>query len=173
MINRFPEGLLALLDLKTRGQAPGLLSDTVNGELPMLPFYELGQVARWYNVFGNAVAGSANIFLQVPAGEVWLVRALNLRVTCTAAGAYAGALLAYAIGDGAGVQPGAVRSTSELGDGGAGLLTMATGQIIDLPWQPSQPLLAGPGTNFSAIPYTVSIGTFSQLVQVLCTKYKA
>jgi len=93
-INRFPEGLLAVLDLKTRGNTPSGLGDQVTPGLDMLPYYELNRGWSVAQASSNAVGGSYTPTIQVPNAEVWLVRAVSVRCECIAVGSWWGTLTA-------------------------------------------------------------------------------
>jgi hypothetical protein len=75
LVNRFPEGLLAFLDLKSRGNVPSQVTETVQPVLDMGPHWELGGDPRTVLVLQNAPVGStAYGNFGPPTGEFWLVR---------------------------------------------------------------------------------------------------
>lgn len=80
--NRWPKGLLGLLDAKVGGQNPQLLSEVVNAELDVLPFY---YASARETLQGNtlvAVGSGTAFFLtgtmtEVPSDEMWYVESLT------------------------------------------------------------------------------------------------
>jgi len=80
-INRIPQGLLSLLDVKALGRNPSLLSDQVIGTLDLFPQYELQSrevVIGQTNPLATGVVGfyvdtSSPERTRVPEGEVWYV----------------------------------------------------------------------------------------------------
>jgi hypothetical protein len=73
LIQRFPSGLLSLLDIKGTGRAPADLSDTVVATLNLEPYYLAPQLTIAAPVAVSAGAAIVAVAATVPAGEVWRV----------------------------------------------------------------------------------------------------
>jgi hypothetical protein len=164
-INRFPEGLLALLDLKSRGNTPSDLSDVVQPGLDMLPFYELGQQLQWVNANAAAAVGPAVAPVTVPDGEVWLVRQATLTIEALAGGTLYGALVSGPANTFAQYQaiarlPNPWTATA-----------VAQGDVLT--WQPQTPFLARSGYVFAARFFSITGGGFTVLTSVQRTVYRA
>lgn len=81
--NRYPEGLLGLLDAKTRGQTPNELSDFTQATLELAPFL-LEQGKEAVNDLTAAIGAvgrffGANLSLVVPNDEIWYMDAVMAR----------------------------------------------------------------------------------------------
>lgn len=144
-INRFPDGLLALLDLKTRGQTPNSLNQVVAPGLDMLPFYELGQGMDWVQNAGNTAALNATAPVIVPAGEIWLVRQAYIKLQALAVATISAQLTA---GPGNNLLNLRALASMDAGVGQFQFTPSAIGQTCVLNWQPSVPFLARPGWGF-------------------------
>lgn len=91
-INRVPPGLLSLLDTKSGGVNPLVLSDELSGSLELLPFYAAA-TGQQYN--GDSVAAAAvgqlaplgaGDNMRVPASQLWVVPFFNVRSGAVLAG---------------------------------------------------------------------------------------
>lgn len=75
-INRFPQGLLGLLDLKTQGENPSQLSPLVQGTIELGDSYLINQRAsnsQNSTLTGLGVTAGAYSNLVVPQGEIWVL----------------------------------------------------------------------------------------------------
>lgn len=77
LINRFPRGLLGLLDAKTGGKTPQAIADMVIPQLDIERYY-LAQFSEAIIDTSGAVAGVGSIFgasflLDCPNDEIWIV----------------------------------------------------------------------------------------------------
>lgn len=140
--NRFPRGLVGLLDAKTRGTAPTSLADEVRGTLDMMPFYQaatrevLSGVTLAPVAEGPVFATGGNLI--VPQDELWIVwhfTAIASLVLATGETLAFTTLLRAAAA--VGVNQDQVLNSS-FGNGGVGSLPVA--------WTPS-PFLALPGDS--------------------------
>lgn len=71
-INRVPLGLLALLDMKSRGNNPRMLSAEVSSTVDLTPLY-LQQNRRWRALNTTPAAVGFFIVHTVPEGELWYI----------------------------------------------------------------------------------------------------
>jgi len=72
VINRTLQGLLSILDAKTRGVLPNELEDKVRLVLDSQPFYDLGAVTAFTAATVNITAsGTTGSIVVVPPGEYW------------------------------------------------------------------------------------------------------
>lgn len=84
-INRVPPGLLSLLDTKSGGVNPLVLSDELNGSLELLPFYSIASGIQINgdsaasNAVGQLAPLAAGDNFRVPAGEIWVVQFVAIR----------------------------------------------------------------------------------------------
>lgn len=167
LISRFPEGLLALLDLKSRGISPAQLGPVVTPIVDMLPYYEAGQSASWVTNAANVIALNSTAPVRVPDGEIWLVRRVFLKVQCIAVGAWTGQLTGGPNSETAQLSPFAELG---IGVGQAQFTPSAIGQSVVLSWEPKVPFIANSGWGWYA--YTDQVaGTHSGQVGVLRTRY--
>lgn len=168
-INRFPDGLLALLDLKSRGNTPAILADTVSPTIDMLGFYELGETLGWSQNAGTLSSGNTVAPVTVPAGEVWLVRQAALKIQALGAGQVA----AYLTGGPANTI-GQTEPLVAMGPATGVYNFSATGLAASciLTWQPQWPLLMRSGWVFAAFTDTLTGGGFTASVSVLRTVYR-
>lgn len=70
-INKVPDGLLDLLDLKALGQNPSVFPDTVQPSIDLFPFYAAGDLRQYREQVNSAAAGSL-VTLRIPTGEIWI-----------------------------------------------------------------------------------------------------
>lgn len=85
-INRYPAGLLGLIDVKAMGKAPRNMAPSVNGVVDFDPFYRAeNRIVKFFGQVGVVTVGlyvpgglfSANN--AVPDGQVWLVESILAR----------------------------------------------------------------------------------------------
>lgn len=91
-INRFPQGLLGLLDLKTQGVNPSLLGEIVTPVLELSNFYALNSRAsnsQSSTLTGLGVTAGAYANLVVPQGELWVLYNLTAHLAAAPLGAAA------------------------------------------------------------------------------------
>lgn len=92
-INRVPWGLLSILDMQARGQAPRELAGQVSGSIDLLQLYMLqNRESRTGGAGPTAAVGgyfdnSAPQQLLVPQGELWWVWDYSIRPTAALVGA--------------------------------------------------------------------------------------
>lgn len=161
-IQRFPEALLALLELKTAGISPQQLSQQVVPSIDMLPHY-LSPLEQ--PVFGSTVAlaasGNTGISLTVPANQFWLPRFLTLRVAAGVA-PFSG-LVGWRLvrNNVSAYLPGFVPPAG-------GSLTLSTaGASIEATWDPPWAFLLRPGDRFEVESSSVTAGTCGATVSGL------
>lgn len=77
-INRQPVGLSDLLQVQAGGQNPDELSQLVRGIMDLYPFYQPDRIRGWIEPWALSV-GQAE-FVEVPAGEMWLLEFLAVEV---------------------------------------------------------------------------------------------
>lgn len=97
-INRVPQGLLGLLDLKAQGENPKTLIDAVQGTVELGEMYAIqSRVTISQASSITALGVTAGIFLNlvVPQGEMWLVSGMTAHLS---APPMAGGTLAVAVG---------------------------------------------------------------------------
>lgn len=87
-INRVPKGLLGTLDSKTLGRTPGELLPDVRGVYDLTPNY-LADIPMGGVIDINAAVNPVGIAntIEVPAGELWAVYNVALKVTLLNVGA--------------------------------------------------------------------------------------
>lgn len=168
-INRFPQGLLALLDLKTRGENPNQLGNTVQAGVDLLPFYELGQGWRWSSNAALGVALNAVAPVLVPNDEVWLIRLAFIKVTAVAAGSWSGHLSGGPVSSLANILP---LTSAGIGLGTGSFTPSATGQTFVQIFEPKMPMLVGPGWGFYSFTDTAAGGGFTCQTGVLHSRYQ-
>jgi hypothetical protein len=98
-INRFPQGLLGLLDLKTQGENPSQLGPVVTPVIELADLYALnsrGSNSQNSTLTGLGVTAGAYSNLVVPQGELWVVYNLTAELGTPPLGA--GATIAAAVG---------------------------------------------------------------------------
>ena len=83
-INRFPQGLLGLLDLKTQGENPSQLSPLVQGTIELADSYLINQrssnsQASTLTALGVTAGAFSN--LVVPQGEIWVLYNLTAELS--------------------------------------------------------------------------------------------
>lgn len=91
-INRAPVGLLGLLDMKSQGENPPQLAETVIGALDLTQLYALqtrALISQASTVTGLGVTAGAFTNLLVPQGELWLVTGLTSHLSAPPLGAAA------------------------------------------------------------------------------------
>lgn len=127
-INRVPQGLLGLLDLKAQGENPAQLNPFVQATLELRDLYAFQTRATLSSAV--AVAGLGQVVapaLTVPQGEMWIMYSLG--VVMSAPPIAAGATLCLSLG----VSP------ADLGGRFVGLAQQArvgvAGEDIAVPWQ--------------------------------------
>lgn len=85
IINQVPQGLLSILDMKARGQAPRELASAVGGSIELLPFYLVnGRGTVTGTSTPSAIGYSSN--LQVAQDELWWVHSIHSQSGALAAG---------------------------------------------------------------------------------------
>lgn len=99
LINRVPQGLLGLLDLKAQGENPAQLGPVVQGTLELRDLFALAQrgaVSQASTVTGLGVTAATFLNLIVPQGELWIVYGMTASLSAPPLGA--GATAAYQVG---------------------------------------------------------------------------
>lgn len=89
-INRAPQGLLGLLDLKTQGDNPAQLAAFVQATLELRDFYALqtrATLSQASTLTGLGITTGVFPNLLVPQGELWLVSALTCQLSAPPLGA--------------------------------------------------------------------------------------
>lgn len=86
-INKVPNGLLSLLDLKQLGKNPGFLSDQVIPSIDVLAAYGSYDL-RMLNDVGGASAPFGTV-ITVPTGEVWVPVTMSMQFSVPNAGEFA------------------------------------------------------------------------------------
>lgn len=168
-INRFPDGLLAFLDLKTRGETPSDLGSTVAPIIDLLPFYELGATAVWTRTAGLTISQTYTSSVVVPDGEIWLVRAGTVKVEALGPGTWSGSLVGGA--SDSGLQ---LNALAAWGGGTVPYISLtAVGDTFNLQWQPTWPLFARAGWRFGTFTDRQTGGGYTATTSILATRFRA
>lgn len=85
LINRFPRGLLGLLDAKTNGKTPEGLGDLVAPVLDVFPHY-IAAMREAQTDTSGAIAGTGLVFgtngrLTCPSDQIWYVDQFQVRTS--------------------------------------------------------------------------------------------
>jgi hypothetical protein len=150
-INRVPAGLLALLDMKARGQNPRMLSAETQLGLDALPLYTLNQ--RVVRTSGNIALNSAGYLgaFTVPNTDAWLLWSIAFRSSAALAAATTYAIApAIALNNDAGALTTFKFDFSEL---------WSAGDLAGFGRQYAQPILLGPNTSIGYWIERVTLGT--------------
>lgn len=85
-VNRFPQGLLGLLQSQSTGRTPNDANENLQLTLDMLPFYLAGSTLKASRAIdtGNTLGAYSDI--EVPAGETWLIVSVASQITALAGG---------------------------------------------------------------------------------------
>lgn len=102
-IANYPAGLLSLLGIKNSGDAPGELSPTMLAQLDALPLFQQNNMEHGFALFTPALgivtqdaitlAAAGEILLTVPAGELWWIENVTLRLNPAAGISYTGQIV--------------------------------------------------------------------------------
>lgn len=142
-IQRYPDGLLQLLQLRTSGIPPQVLQGDVRPVIDMLPWYLSGLEASVTGTgIAMAAAGVSGVSLTVPQDEFWVPRVMTMRLVATQVNTVClvgwrlvrGSVNAYLPGPQVG------------GFGGVTLSTISAAQ--EFSWQPPSVLVLRPGDRF-------------------------
>lgn len=143
---RYPFGLLSLLDAKSTGQAPTRIEDKVQPSMDLVTFF-LGSITltnKGSDQVGVAItANTAYALLTIPAGEAWQIVAATAVVN-NASGAVAALTGTLNLGapDGSGNTPVAAFVAQAMPN---------ASKYLHAIWLPSQPQIYGPGTSLSVV----------------------
>jgi len=150
-INRVPQGLLSLLDMKARGQTPRVLAPEVGLSIEAFQLYGLQQRRRTRVV--SAAISSATTFplITIPQTEVWCVLTSSIgRGAVLAAGTtYRFSSYANFVNDDG------TFSDHSLCDP----LSFTAGEVVQLGSVHPEGLWYGPGTRFGIVCHAVTLGT--------------
>jgi hypothetical protein len=80
-VNRFPQGLLGLLQSQSTGQTTTESEDKLRLSLDMLPFYLAGTALKSANAVESVSARGTASQVDVPAGQTWLIVSVASTVT--------------------------------------------------------------------------------------------
>lgn len=77
-INRYPQGLLGLLDIKSMGKAPNQLLDSVRATIDLDPYYRAqSRTVKLATIVVDGLGIKSQVLLSPPAGRVWLVESMR------------------------------------------------------------------------------------------------
>lgn len=164
-VQRFPEGILPLLQLQTSGIPPQVLQQAVNLGIDGLPFYSAAADQVTVGVAQTLAGIATAIALTVPSGEFWLMHHASVRWVASVAPA-SGLRAAWTLTRNGGIvylpdpQP---QSTLTLS--GIGVAAVWT-------WEPTRLVLLRPGDRFS-VEQTLSPDTITGQVACLYTRLVA
>jgi hypothetical protein len=133
LIQRFPSGLLALLNIKS-DETPRLLEETLAGSLDLEKYY----LSERLEVVTATLVGTTlqiNQTIPVPAGESWFLYGVHaIASSITAASSV---MLGCGIQDSSG--------NAFLLNGMTAPVVTVAGQLVSIVGQPSQPIILKPG----------------------------
>jgi hypothetical protein len=153
-INRVPQGLLSLLDMKARGQNPRLLSSEAALSIEAFQLYglQLRRRLRFNTAAIGVVGPQFPAAAVVPQNEVWLLLAQSLVISALGAGT------TYTIAP-------IVRVQNDDGTSGEHLtnypLTFTAGQYVNCGGILAQPLWLPPGSSMGITCQGVTLGVAS------------
>ena len=85
-VNRFPQGLLGLLQAKTVGRTPSEAEDKLQFGLDLTPYYLSGISLSIAEASASASTIGTYATIEVPQGQTWMVYAIESRLTAVTAG---------------------------------------------------------------------------------------
>lgn len=81
VVNRYPQGLLALLESKTVGRTPSEVEEKLRISIDANPFYLSTVALRYASGFeATNTGGNITAALDIPAGETWQVVAVHTQI---------------------------------------------------------------------------------------------
>lgn len=163
-VQRFPEGVLPLLQLQTSGIPPQVLQQAVALGIDGLPFYSAAADRVTVGSAITLVGLSSAIALTVPAGEFWLMHHASCQWTAPAAPA-AGLRLAWHL-----TRNGSTVYLPSYSD--AAVTLSAIGAQTNWVWLPNRLIMLRPGDYFS-IEQSLSPDNVSGRVACLYTRLVA
>lgn len=77
-INRYPQGLLGLLDVKSMGKVPNSLQDRVQAVVSLDHYYRAqNRTTKISTIVVDGLGIKANTAFTPPAGKIWLVESMR------------------------------------------------------------------------------------------------
>lgn len=148
VINRVPQGLLALLDSKTGGRTPGQIDPAVQASIDVTQMYAAD--VRMESAFTAASLTSADIgtlscLVTVPANELWMVYGVSSQIVVAITGDDYDCQCAMQF-------PGVTTAHFLTGENTISNFSLQTFEQVVRAVTFSDPWIVGPGTVFGTVP---------------------
>jgi len=155
IVNRVPRGFLALLDAKTGGNTPSVLSGGLQPTLEMLELYTADipmEVVQTTVAASTAAVGSSLADVTVPAGEQWLVYGGSAESRYSASAVSTRVSFSFRPAS-------SLSNVVALQNDTQGNLSGGVANQVQLaPWNPNRPWMVRSGSTFSTRIWTGAYG---------------